>query len=102
MKLEKIQHMMNNAEFIRRLQAAGQQRRAAMLRTNYTIDANRLEGELARLGAIMTPAQRAQLGQRIAALHAKAASIDRGSDPGGTYVGPLFKRGELKRNAKKR
>jgi hypothetical protein len=102
MKLEKIQHFMNNAEFIRRLQAVGQQRRAAMLHTNIMMDASRLEGDLARLGGIMTPAGRAQLSNRIAALRMKAANIDRGSDPGGSYGGPLFKRDELKKKHAKK
>ena len=74
-----------------------------MLHTNIMLDANRMAGDLDRMGAIMTPAQRAQMSSRIAALHAKAANIDRGSDPGGSYGGALFKRGELKKkHVKKR
>ena len=98
MKLEQLSKFMSNAEFIRRLQAAGMARRANMLHTNMTAEASRLEGDLARMGALMSPVQRARLAQQVAALRQKAANIDRGSDPGGSYAGPLIK----KRHAKKR
>ena len=89
LSLAKRRLFLDNAEFIRRLHNAGQERRANLLHRNRAADAERMMGDLLQKGALMTQSKRAELHQRIAELQQRAVEV---SDAGGSYGGPLKKK----------
>ena len=64
---------LDNVELVRRLQAAGDERRANLLHRNLSGDIERMAGELSRPNLHISSAQRHELNRRIAEL-ARAAS----------------------------
>ena len=91
LSMAKRRLFLDNAEFIRRLHAAGQERRANLLHKNRAADAERMMGELLHKGALMSHSKRAELHQRIAELQQRATELG-SSDAGGSYGGPLKKK----------
>ena len=77
--------ILDNAEFLRRLHAVGEERRANILHRNLSSDSDRMQGELMRHGHLMTPNQRSAVLARAADLARAAARAHRSnpSDPGG-------------------
>ena len=91
LSMAKRRLFLDNAEFIRRLRNAGQERRANLLHRNRAADAERMMGDLLQKGALMSQSKRAELHQRIAELQQRAVELG-SSDAGGSYVGPLKKK----------
>ena len=75
LSLAKLRLMLDNVELVRRLQAAGDERRATLLHRNLSGDADRMAGELSRPNLRISSAQRHELNRRVAELTHAAAKI---------------------------
>ena len=75
LSLAKRRLFLDRVDFIRRLQAAGDERRASLIHRNLTGDTERMAGELSRPHLHASSAQRHELNRRVAELTHAAAKI---------------------------